>query len=79
MVPGERRPSCASRGTMRIPRAQKCADYMSREQFDKMMIQTEKRMKEAAKDLDFLSAAQFRDELFALKKKFKDRDGLLKD
>lgn len=54
-------------------------DYMSREQFDKLMSQTEKKMKEAAKELDFISAAQFRDELFAMKKKFKDRYGLLKD
>jgi excinuclease ABC subunit B len=54
-------------------------DYMSREQFDKLISQTEKKMKEAAKELDFISAAQFRDELFAMKKKFKDRYGLLKD
>ncbi len=54
-------------------------DYMSREQFEKMMSQTEKKMKDAAKDLDFITAAQHRDELFALKKKFKDRYGLLAD
>jgi excinuclease ABC subunit B len=48
-------------------------DYMSREQFEKMMAQTEKKMKEAAKELDFISAAQYRDELLALKKKFKER------
>ena len=28
-------------------------------------------MKKAAKDLDFISAAQYRDELFALKKQLK--------
>lgn len=44
--------------------------YMSREQFEKMMQQTEKKMKEAAKELDFLTAAQYRDELKALKDKF---------
>ncbi len=54
-------------------------DYMSREQFDKMLTATEKKMKDAAKDLDFIMAAQYRDELFALKKKFKDRYGMLKD
>jgi excinuclease ABC subunit B len=54
-------------------------DYMSREQFDKLISQTEKKMKEAAKELDFISAAQYRDELFAMKKKFKDRYGMLKD
>ena len=54
-------------------------DYMSRAQFEKMILQAEKKMKEAAKDLDFIMAAQYRDELFALKKKFKDRYGILKD
>jgi excinuclease ABC subunit B len=52
-------------------------DYMSKEQFEKLMSQTEKKMKDAAKDLDFIMAAQFRDELFAMKKKFKDRYGML--
>ena len=54
-------------------------DYMSREQFDKLINQAEKKMKDAAKELDFISAAQYRDELFAMKKKFKDRYGMLKD
>ena len=54
-------------------------DYISREQFDKLINQTEKKMKDAAKDLDFISAAQYRDEWTAMKKKFKDRYGLLKD
>ena len=48
-------------------------DYMSKEQFEKIIAHTERKMKDAAKELDFLSAAQHRDELFALKKKFKDR------
>ena len=47
-------------------------DMLSREQIEKMISATEKKMKEAAKDLDFISAAQFRDELFALKKKLKE-------
>ncbi len=54
-------------------------DYMSREQFEKLINQAEKKMKDAAKELDFISAAQYRDELFAMKKKFKDRYGMLKD
>jgi excinuclease ABC subunit B len=54
-------------------------DYMSREQFEKMITQAEKKMKDAAKDLDFIMAAQYRDELFALKKKYKDRYGMMKD
>lgn len=43
--------------------------YMSREQLEKMVKVTESKMKQAAKDLDFITAATFRDELFALKKK----------
>jgi excinuclease ABC subunit B len=54
-------------------------DYMSREQFKKMIDQTEKKMQEAAKIHDFITAAQIRDEWFALKKKFGDRYGMLKD
>ena len=53
--------------------------YMSREQFKKMIDQTEKKMQQAAKDLDFMMAAQIRDEWFALKKKFKDMYGMLTD
>ena len=45
--------------------------YMSKDQIDKMIEETERKMKEAAKDLDFISAAHFRDELFELKKKRK--------
>lgn len=46
--------------------------YMTREQIEKAMKETERKMKKAAKDLDFISAAQFRDELFALKKRIKE-------
>ena len=45
--------------------------YMSRDQLDKMIEETERKMKKAAKELDFITAAQYRDELFALKKKAK--------
>ncbi|MFT4758407.1 MAG: excinuclease ABC subunit B [Paraglaciecola sp.] len=45
--------------------------YMTRDQIEKAMKETERKMKKAAKDLDFISAAQFRDELFALKKQVK--------
>jgi len=45
--------------------------YMTREQIEKLMTETERKMKAAAKDLDFISAAQYRDELFALKEKLK--------
>ncbi len=45
--------------------------YMSKDKIEDMIKQTEFKMKKAAKDLDFISAAQYRDELFALKKKMK--------
>ena len=47
--------------------------YMSREQLEKTISETERKMKKAAKDLDFITAAQYRDELFALKKKLKEK------
>ena len=46
---------------------------MTREQLEKTIANTERKMKKAAKDLDFITAAQFRDELFALKKKLKEK------
>lgn len=46
-------------------------DYMSKDQLTKLVEETERKMKKAAKELDFISAAHFRDELFALKKKVK--------
>lgn len=46
-------------------------NYMSKDQLDKLIDETERKMKKAAKELDFITAAQFRDELFALKKKKK--------
>ena len=44
-------------------------EYMTKDQIEKLIQETERKMKKAAKDLDFISAAQYRDELFALKKK----------
>jgi len=46
--------------------------YLSRDQLEKMLADTEAKMKKAAKELDFISAAQYRDELFALKKQLKE-------
>ncbi len=46
-------------------------EYMNREQLEKMKNVTEAKMKAAAKELDFMAAAQFRDELFAIKKRLK--------
>lgn len=41
---------------------------MTREQLEKTIVNTEKLMKEAAKQLDFIQAAQYRDELLRLQK-----------
>jgi excinuclease ABC subunit B len=43
--------------------------YMNKDQLAKLIADTESKMKKAAKDLDFITAAQLRDELLALKKK----------
>ena len=45
--------------------------YLTREQIELMIEQTDRKMKKAAKELDFISAAQYRDELFALKEQLK--------
>ena len=44
---------------------------MSREQIELAVEEAERKMKKAAKDLDFMAAAQFRDEVFALKARLK--------
>lgn len=43
--------------------------YLDRDQIEKMIADTEKKMKKAAKELDFIEAARFRDEIQILKKK----------
>ena len=48
-------------------------EYANAAQLEKMIADTEKKMKAAAKDLDFLTAAQYRDEMQALKKKLKEK------
>lgn len=50
-------------------------EYMSRDQLEKTMAETESKMKAAAKDLDFMTAAKYRDELFVLKKKIQEKYG----
>ncbi len=45
--------------------------YLTRDQIEKMIADTENNMKKAAKELDFITAAQYRDELFALREKLK--------
>ncbi len=45
--------------------------YMTRDQLEKLAVETERKMKLAAKELDFITAAQLRDDLFALREKLK--------
>ena len=49
--------------------------YATRSQLEKMVAETEDRMKKAAKELDFITAAQLRDEMLALKKYLRERYG----
>jgi excinuclease ABC subunit B len=44
-------------------------EYMSKEQLEKSIAQTKKKMEKAARELDFMEAARLRDEMFALEKK----------
>jgi excinuclease ABC subunit B len=44
-------------------------DYLDRDQIKRLINETETKMKKAAKELDFMSAAQYRDEINLLKKK----------
>jgi len=47
--------------------------YLPKEQLEKLITETERKMKAAAKDLDFITAAQLRDEMFGLKKLLGER------
>jgi excinuclease ABC subunit B len=44
-------------------------EYMNKDQIKKLIKETEKKMKEAAKELDFTKAAMYRDEITQLKEK----------
>ncbi|MBE0639456.1 MAG: excinuclease ABC subunit UvrB [Bacteroidales bacterium] len=48
--------------------------YMSKEEIEKAIKQTRKKMEEVVKELDFIRAAQFRDELFGLEARLKTLD-----
>lgn len=47
--------------------------YMDTEGLEKMILQTQKNMESAAKELDFIEAARLRDELFELQKLMKEK------
>lgn len=46
-------------------------EHMTRPQMEKLIAETTRKMKEAAKQLDFLQAAQYRDEIIALQNELK--------
>ena len=49
--------------------------YMSPEQLEKAIKQAKKKMQSASKDMDFLTAAEFRDEMLALKQLYEEKFG----
>jgi len=49
--------------------------YMTKDQMQKAIGETKKRMQKAAKELDFMEAARLRDEMFALEKLFNEKFG----
>ncbi len=48
-------------------------EYLSGDQLEKLIKETERKMKNAAKEQDFMSAARYRDEWFSLKEKAKSK------
>ena len=48
-------------------------EYMTAEQLQKTIDRTKKQMEKAAKELDFMRAAELRDEYFALKEKLAEK------
>jgi excinuclease ABC subunit B len=53
--------------------------YMSEDQLRRNVEVLETQMRKAAKELDFIAAAQLRDELFAMRKLLEDRDKVSKE
>ena len=47
--------------------------YLDRDQLESLIRETEDKMKMAAKELDFITAAQYRDEMLALRKRVRDK------
>ncbi|WP_282013580.1 excinuclease ABC subunit UvrB [Marinifilum flexuosum] len=48
--------------------------YMSKESLEKSIEKTKKLMQKAAKDMDFLQAAQYRDEMYKLQEQLKEKN-----
>jgi excinuclease ABC subunit B len=53
--------------------------YMTADQLERNVELLETQMRKAAKELDFIAAAQLRDELFAMRKLIEDRDKASKE
>jgi excinuclease ABC subunit B len=48
-------------------------EYMTKDQLQKAIQTSKKNMERAAKDMEFMEAAKFRDEMFALEKMMKEK------
>ena len=74
---GEKQPATAEPYAYVVPEPSLVADpvvkYMTRPQLEKAIERTKKQMTEAAKKLDFIEAAQFRDELIKLEELLKTK------
>jgi len=46
--------------------------YLSKPQIEKMLRETRKNMEKAARELDYMEAARYRDEMYALEKRLKE-------
>ena len=55
--------------------AEPVVQYMNADQLHKAIETTRKRMLEASKDLDYLSAAKLRDEMLSMQKTLKEKFG----
>ena len=47
--------------------------YMNKEQLQKAVLNTKRKMEKAAKELDFIEAARLRDEMYELEKLVSER------
>jgi excinuclease ABC subunit B len=50
-----------------------CLSVISKEELEKSIANTTALMKQAAKDLDFMQAAQYRDEIIRLQKELEEK------
>jgi excinuclease ABC subunit B len=50
-------------------------EYMTKDQLQKAIQVAKKNMERAAKDMEFMEAAKYRDEMFALEKMIKEKFG----